>query len=302
MFRVNSIVVATLIAVSAVGCASSGSNTNPAEMPAAPPRTLPAATANGSLVYVSDTAKNLIAVFDRSGTVIGTITQGLKYPSGLFVDSAHNLWVANAGDSNVLEFARGGTKPIATLSDGSAYTQDVTICPNGNIYVATLLGAITEYTGKKHRMAGSLGYDGMEFQFVTCDRAGNVFATGVLGTNGQVVEFAGGTSSGAKLLPINSPGNLNGIKPDNAGNILVVFGPTVNEYTEDGNPTGVEIPMNGNWLDIALSRDGKVLLGANETANAGTAVTFPGGKPRATYSDSFSQVWGVAFDPGQKGM
>jgi hypothetical protein len=260
------------------------------------------AKARAPLVYVADAGSSFIAVFDVNGTLVGKITDGLKYPSGIFVDGGHNLWVANAGHSNVLEFARGGTKPIATLPDRGAYTQDVTICPNGDIFVATLLGGITKYSGSRHHKAGSL-YGG-QFQFVTCDKAGNVFATGVVGTFGTVVEFPGGKQSGERSLPIYTPGNLGGIKMDNAGNILVAGDPggTVAEYTENGTPTGVQIPTNGNWFGIALSRDGKTLLGANASTNKADSVSFPGGKPGVAYSDSFSMPWGVAFDPGQKGI
>jgi hypothetical protein len=257
-----------------------------------------------ALVYVADAKNSVVAVFDRDGTQVGSITNGLHYPYGIFVDSSHNLWVANGGDSNVLEYARGGTSPIATLADGQAYTEDVSICPNGDLYVATLFGGVTKYVGRKHHMAGSLSYEGTVFQFVTCDRAGNVFATGVLGTNGSVIEFPGGQASGAHMLPITSAGNLGGIKPDNAGNLLVYGEPegTVAEYTEAGVPTGIEYKPADQWYDFALSRDGKILLGGDQTANVGVSVTFPGGKSRKTYKGKFGTVWGVAFDPGQKGI
>jgi hypothetical protein len=283
------------------GCAASDQGSIPGVASARVAPFVQRAQTRGSLVYVSDAASSFISVFDRNGNKIGRITQGLTYPAGLFVDAQHNLWVANGGDSSVLEYARGGTTPIATFADGSAYTQDVTICPNGDVFVATLLGGITKYTGKKHHLSGSLSYYGGQFQFVTCDEAGNVFATGVVGTNGTVIEFPGGRQKGANMLPISSLGNLGGIKPDNAGNILVsgVYGATVTEYTEAGKPTGVQINTQDGWLDIALTRNGNLLLGSDGAANAGVSVTFPGDKPRVTYRDSFSSVWGVAFDPGQ---
>lgn len=272
------------------GCSSvSSSSTPPLNAPSAGHK-------RDSLVYVSDSANSFIGVFDRNGTPTGTITQGLKYPSGLFVDRAGNLWVANAGHSNVLEFARGGTSPIATLADGNAYTQDVTVCPNGDVFVATLLGGVTKYVGRRHRIAGSLTYGGGQFQFVTCDSSGNVFATGVAGTNGTVFEFPHGRNAGARLLPISSPGNLGGIKADLAGNIIVVNGKTIAEYTEGGSPTGNQIVTTDGWLDIALTRNGKVLLGSDQAAKDAVSVTFPGNIPRVTYADGFNTVWGVAYD------
>jgi hypothetical protein len=289
------------IVLSQTGCSGERSTSLPALVDA--PAVMSGPKAGGALVYVADAAKSLIGVFDGNGKLIGTITRGLNYPYGIFVDRHHNLWVANGGNSNVLEYARGGTTPIATLPDGSAYTQDVTICPNGNIYVATLLDGITIYSGRKHHMSGTLDYYGAQFQFVTCDKLGNVFASGVLGTFGNIMEFPRGQEQGARSLPISSPGNLGAVKPDNAGNILVCdAGATVAEFTEDGYPTGKAIESNDRWYDIALSRDGKVLLGGDQSANVGVSVTWPGDKPRVTYKDSFSAVWGVAFDPGQRGI
>lgn len=257
------------------------------------------AKASGALVYVSDAGKNFIATFNQNGKQIGQITKSLKYPSGLYVDSAHNLWVANAGNSNVVEFARGGMAPILTLSDGNKYTQDVTICPNGDIYVATLLGGITRYHGRRHHMSGSLQYYSAEFQFVTCDAAGNVFATGVVGTNGTVIAFPGGKQSGAHMLPIFSGGNLGGIKANQRGDILVANGTTVTEYTEGGTPTGRQLTTHDGWLDIVLNRAGDVIFGSDTTAEDGVSITFPGGKLLATYRGSFSSAWGIAFDPGK---
>jgi hypothetical protein len=282
---------------SLTGCSTSAPVTPPAANALAVP-----AKAVAPLVYVSDAKNSVIAIFDLDGTRIGSISKGLKYPSGLFVDRNHNLWVADAGHSDVVEYARGGSAPIATIADGKAYTQDVTICPNGNIYVATLLYGITVYKGKTHRLAGTLNYSGGQFQFVTCDRAGNVFASGVVGTNGNVVAFPGGKEAGAHALPIYSAGNLGGIKLDNAGNLLVVNGGDVLEFTEAGAPTGVQIPTDGNWFGIALSRNGTTLLGADSTVNAGVSLSFPGGVAGTVYSGNFGEVWGVAYDPGQKGI
>lgn len=257
---------------------------------------------HGSLVYVSDVANSTIGIFDRNGDPVAVMTHHLKYPAGLFVDAAHHLWVANEGSSTIEEFSRGGGSLLTTLPDGSDNPEDVTICPDGTIYVANIVNGIAVYSGPKHKRSRTLDYDAAAFTFITCDAAGNVFATGVVGTNGTVIEFPGGSSSGAKLLPISSAGNLGGIKPDNAGNLLVEIDGSVTEYTEAGYATGNAIETNGQWEDIALDRDGKVLLGADQTHDEGIAVSFPRGNARATYRHGFNTVLGVAFDPGQSGI
>ena len=65
------------------------------------------------LAYISDVLANNVTVFDLNGTMQGQIGS-LSNPEGLFVDSKHNLWVANGGANNVLEFARGATTPFNT--------------------------------------------------------------------------------------------------------------------------------------------------------------------------------------------
>ncbi|HEV2878815.1 MAG TPA: hypothetical protein VGW96_04455, partial [Candidatus Eremiobacteraceae bacterium] len=87
------------------------------------------------LAYISDTLANNVTVFDLNGTMQGQIG-GFSNPGGLFVDSKHNLWVANGSANNVLEFARGATTPFNTLNDAGAGPLDVTMCPNGSVYVA----------------------------------------------------------------------------------------------------------------------------------------------------------------------
>ncbi len=72
---------------------------------------------SGSLLYVSDTESGDVYVFNYpKGTPAGTIT-GLTDPGGECVDAKGNVFVTNTGGSNVLEYAHGGTAPIATLKD-----------------------------------------------------------------------------------------------------------------------------------------------------------------------------------------
>jgi DNA-binding beta-propeller fold protein YncE len=257
-------------------------------------------------VYVSDEAGNVVEIFDRSGKNLGALTSELNYPQGLFVDAEHNLYVTNRGASNVLVFPRGATSPSARLSDPNSQPEGVTMCPDGTLYVANIIAAsgagnVAVYPPGKRRPARTLTYSGGNFFFVTCDAAGNVFATLVFGTTGTVIAFPNGRQAGATLLPIYTPGNPGGIKLDGAGNLLFNNGVgSVIEYTETGTPTGVSVAYAGAWTDIALDARGNVLLGADSADRDAVALRFPGGTPVETYSsDAFSTPIGVAFDPAQ---
>jgi|HubBroStandDraft_4_1064222.scaffolds.fasta_scaffold00105_14 hypothetical protein len=80
-----------------------------------------ALAAGPRLLYVSDPTVSNIAVFSLPDLVIkGTIT-GLNQPDGLCSDDGGNVWVTNFGTQQILEYAHGGTSPIATLTDSSGF-------------------------------------------------------------------------------------------------------------------------------------------------------------------------------------
>lgn len=281
----------------------------------APATALPGSrnAAGASRVYVSDEKHNLVAVFTGDGKRVGTIdsTGGLKYPQNIFVDGSGDLWVANQGGHDVLMFPPDSDFATVVLADHKNLPADVTICPNGTIFVANVFspvggGDITVYKGIEEHVIRrtarqairKLTYEGGEFTGITCDGAGNVFATAVVGTLGSVVEFPGGHEAHATQLPISSGGNLGGIKIDHAGNLLVddPIG-SVTEYSETGHPTGVSIRTNG-WYGIALDPAGTTLYGADAGSEEGVAVTFPGGTLRHVYhGKDLSAVVGIAFAP-----
>jgi hypothetical protein len=259
------------------------------------------------LVYISDVLANNVTVFDPNGTMQGQIG-GLSNPGGLFVDSKRNLWVANGGANDVLGFARGATTPFATLNDSGAGPLDVTMCPNGTVYVAgDNSSAIEVYPRGSTNPARSLTYPGApQNDALTCDATGNVFVTVVVSFHGGVVEFPRGKQRGATQLPI-SLGGPGGIKPDNAGNLLVddQTAQTITEYNEAGSPTGKAINTAYDCINFGVMRNGKVVgcpVYIAYHTSYGQTYTFPGGTMRQTYSGSFILPYGFAFDPGQKGL
>lgn len=271
------------------------------------------------LVYVSDFDSNTVTVFSRSGAVINQI-QNVPGPQGLFVDRNHNLWVAaSAGSpsrsSGVYKFARGSTSPSNVLNDPTGRPSDVTICPNGTIYVSSIdnkteQGNIMIYAPGATNPTGTLTTNGEDDFYLTCDTAGNVFSTFVndVAGSGGVVEYVGGVEFGHSVLPIKLSATPGGIKPDNAGNLLVAEqnADTITEYTEAGAPTGRAIATgSGRITEIAVSANGRD-VGAPEffrnVFGFGVSLTFPGGKVQQKYTANLSNPTGFAFDPGQNGL
>jgi hypothetical protein len=262
--------------------------------------------AGAGLAYISDFLANAVTVFSVGGTVQGQIG-GLSNPGGVVVDSKHNLWVANNGANTVLEFARGATTPSTTLSDPGGPI-DVTICRRGTVYVAgSNSTSIEVYPKGSTSPARSLTFAGVQQNDgITCDAAGNVFVTVVLSFHGGVVEFPGGKQGGATQLPITLSGP-GGIKPDNAGNLLVddQSAQTITEYTEAGAATGNAIHTASDCINFGVMRDSKIVGCAVYAASGiseGQSYAFPAGTVRQTYSSAFTLPYGFAFDPGQKGV
>jgi hypothetical protein len=260
------------------------------------------------LTYISDNGANNVTVFSRNGVMQGQIG-GLSSPDGIFVDADRSLWVANSGANNVLKFKRGATMPSKTLNDPGGGPNDVTICPNDTVYVSGYGSVSIEvYASGSTNPTSTLSFPSeLQNDFLTCDAAGNVFATIVDGSfHGGVVEYPGGNQSGATQLPISLQGP-GGIKQDNAGNLLITDQSvqTITEYTEAGVPTGNSIHTGFDCLDLGVSKDGRVVGCALYVANGtseGQSYTFPAGAIHRTYSGSFILPYGFGFDPNSTGL
>jgi hypothetical protein len=278
--------------------------------------------ARTQLVYMSSWGTaSVVDVSAMNGRQVGQITNGLAEPQGLFVDAKGSLWVANA--SNVLVYPHGSLSPSKTLTDSVGDPTDVTVCADGTAYVADLYddsssnhASVQVYAHGSTTPTGNLDY-ASDFRnpFLTCDAAGNVFVailTGEYVGDGGVVEFPHGKQKGAKDLGIvlQSPG---GIKPDNAGNLLVtdLIGHTITEYAENGSPTGQSIATGTATEGIAVTREGGIVLGATDTTQegpVGISWSWPAGKQLRVYT-CCSRIGpplqvndDVAFYPGQKGI
>ena len=274
------------------------------------------------LLYMSSWGTaSVVDVLTMNGKQVGQIANGLAEPQGLFVDAKGSLWVANV--SNVLVYPHGGLSPSKTLTDSVGYPTDVTVCPDGTAYVADLYdnsssehASIQVYAPGSTTPTGNLDYaNDVRNPFLTCDAAGNVFvalSTSNYVGSGLVVEFPHGKQKGAKDLGIalQAPG---GIKPDNAGNLLVtdLVAHTITEYRENGSPTGQSIATITATEGIAVTMEGRIVLGATDTTAEGPegiSWSWPSGKQLQVYTccsrigPPLQNNDDVAFYPGQKGI
>jgi hypothetical protein len=264
------------------------------------------ANAKIPFAYISDSLTSSVNVFGSDGSFQRRIQAGLKNPAGIFVDADHNLWVANAGKGNVLEFARGANKPTITLEDPitEAEPTDVTVCPRGGIYVAGN-SAIEVYAPGSSKPSRSLSYpQTQQISAITCDAKGNVFASAVIYFKGAILEFSRGERAGAKV--ILAPGGGASLRADAAGNLLIgdQSAATIAEYTEAGVATGHSIKTTAGASCLSFGVNSTGAIGcpvynpyATATTTVGTSYEFPHNKIQTTYTATLiGQPYSFAFD------
>jgi hypothetical protein len=155
-----------------------------------------------SLLYVSSVLTGDVYVYSYlTQKLLGTLT-GFTQPYGLCVDKSANVWIVNDGASQIVEYAHGGTSPIATLNDTGEYPEGCSVDPTtGNLAVTNFYstsggGSVSVYAGARGN--GQVYSDpGMaNYRFCGYDSSGNLFVDGVsVGSSFVLAELPKGSSS-----------------------------------------------------------------------------------------------------------
>lgn len=156
---------------------------------------------NGDLLYISYNTAQVVQLFSYPGLKpVGKLT-GFNRPMGLCSDTSGNVFVTDAGNADITEYAHGGTAPIAVLSDYGGQPSGCSVDPTtGNLAVANAQpGNLAIYTGAQG-VPAVYSYSGAEFWHPAYDGAGNLFVAGY--PNTYLLELAKGGSS-LMELPIN---------------------------------------------------------------------------------------------------
>lgn len=145
-----------------------------------------------NLLYISDVGTDDVDVYAYpKGVFLGTLT-GFSGPEGECVDKTGDVFIANYAASSILEYAHGGTSPIATLNDPGYLPGGCSIDPTtGNLAVTNYLttgagqGNVAIYkdakgTPKAYHADPLI----LEMFFCGYDKAGNLFVDGL--TSGSV--------------------------------------------------------------------------------------------------------------------
>lgn len=143
------------------------------------------------LIYVSDRWKKIVNVYAYpTGERVGRLT-GFSSPLGECADRRGNIWIVDS--DKVVEYARGGTAPIASLSaKGTACSINLR---NGDLALTSASPAeLWVYKNAKGTPSAYSYPAAPGFFYCTYDSAGNIFITAD-STSNQLAELAKGAST-----------------------------------------------------------------------------------------------------------
>ena len=112
-----------------------------------------------SLIYVSDSGANVVKVYAPSGELVriiggpGTLDGQFGFPTGVFVSSAGEVFVADQDNNRVQVFSRGGTflrrirLTSGMMGSSGGRIQGLTVDSLGRIYVAEAFQAAVRVLG-----------------------------------------------------------------------------------------------------------------------------------------------------------
>lgn len=105
-----------------------------------------------TLVYVSAVSQVDVYTYP-GGKRVGTLTGGFSDATGLCSDAMGNVWIVNPnyfGTSTLVEYAHGGSGPIATLQDGKNIPQACAVdSVTGNLAVANVNDNVAVYANAR---------------------------------------------------------------------------------------------------------------------------------------------------------
>ena len=262
---------------------------------------------NGSLLYVTDAGTNSVVVYSYPKLeIVGTLT-GFTNPQGDCVDRANNVWIVNTEASEIMEYAHGGTAPIATLTDPNQYPVGCAFDPtSGDLAVSNFYstsgppgsisifknasGSPALYTPPNFAVVYYLGYD----------RKGRLYLDGIDSGSGFLfASFKGKTFKNITLdHSVGGPGAVQAIGND------VVVGDQTNganaayRFAISGS-TGKLVhttPLTGAYDIVQFYILKKALVGGDFNPSGSTADRFKypaGGTPTKTASGLSAPIGAV---------
>ncbi len=274
-----------------------------------------------NLWYVADTFASSIFIYSwRKLTQVGEIT-GLSQPFTFCVDKAQDVYVADFGLREVLEYAHGGLTPINTLSSPNGFTLSCSVDPTtGNLAVANFAGypsgngSVLVYAGASGTPTEYSAPNFTDYWFVAYDSSGNLFVDGedLSGVVSLAELPAGGTSfeTIAMNVTIGFPGGVQWDGKyldvgDQSTNTIYQFTVSGSNATEQGSLSlsgdtdafQFFVPKFGSGT---VNPQGNRVIAADFGSGNANKFLYPaGGSPTKTLT-GFTEPEGVIVSKGKK--
>ncbi|MGC1381067.1 MAG: hypothetical protein WA814_08605 [Candidatus Baltobacteraceae bacterium] len=160
------------------------------------------------LLYVSNGNAEVTVYEYWRHKLLGVLTS-LSQPKGICVDKSQNVYIADYAGQQIVEFAHGGTKPIAKFDDAPDSPYSCWVDPtSGNLAVANYdssqSGNIAIWSNGNRVTYGDSKIGG--FQFCAYDDHGTLLATNGYAQYPYTSSFAWLPKNGTKLVDVNLPG------------------------------------------------------------------------------------------------
>ena len=161
-------------------------------------------TSSGDLLYVADAWGKSVDVYTYPGQTPVTTLTGFDEPSALCTDKAGDVFVTDLA-GKIIEYAHGGSSPIATLSDPNSSPSACSVDPRtGNLAVADSYvpshkfnyGDIAIYKHARGTPRIYEDYPAIQF-FTSCayDDNGNLYAVGYAASSNELAVMREGSKS-----------------------------------------------------------------------------------------------------------